>query len=192
MITRGGIRPGLAFTVAYVLWFVASAAGQGAKTTPPASGFVTTPDGIKIHYIEAGKGPAILFVPGWIMPGWIWEKQIAHFAKTHRVVAMDPRSTGESSQTAEGLYPRRTGARHQSGRGPAPARARGSGGLVDGSDGAGRLRGSIRHRYTGGVGVRGRLGRDRQRSEYYPVAMGPRLSERRAQVDRGVRLFELF
>ncbi len=105
MITRGGIRPGLAFTVAYVLWFVASAAGQGAKTTPPASGFVTTPDGIKIHYIEAGKGPAILFVPGWIMPGWIWEKQIAHFAKTHRVVAMDPRSTGESSQTAEGLYP---------------------------------------------------------------------------------------
>ncbi len=37
-------------------------------------------------------------------PGWMWEKQMAHFAKTNRVVAMGPRSQGESSQTAEGLY----------------------------------------------------------------------------------------
>jgi microsomal epoxide hydrolase len=35
----------------------------------------------------------------------MWEKQIAHFAMAHRVVAMDPRAQGESSQTAEGLYP---------------------------------------------------------------------------------------
>ncbi len=35
----------------------------------------------------------------------MWEKQITHFAKTHRVVAMDPRAQGESSQTTEGLYP---------------------------------------------------------------------------------------
>ena len=37
----------------------------------PKSGFVTTPDGMKIHYIEAGAAEsvtnslAILFVPGW-------------------------------------------------------------------------------------------------------------------------------
>jgi len=100
------------------------------------SGFVTTTDGVKIHYLEAGhqksfpsaeignplpagtvatKGniavtnpnqfPSILFVPGWTMPAWIWEKQIAYFAKDFRVVAMDPRSQGESTQTPEGLYP---------------------------------------------------------------------------------------
>jgi pimeloyl-ACP methyl ester carboxylesterase len=73
------------------------------------SGFVTTTDGVRIHYLEAGlpaaKGPAILFVPGWTMPAEIWEPQIAHFAKTHRVVAMDPRSQGLSSQTGEGNYP---------------------------------------------------------------------------------------
>jgi pimeloyl-ACP methyl ester carboxylesterase len=39
------------------------------------------------------------------MPAEIWEPQIAHFAKTHRVVAMDPRSQGLSSQTGEGNYP---------------------------------------------------------------------------------------
>lgn len=100
------------------------------------SGFITTPDGIKIHYLEAGhtkifasaqvgnplpagtlptKGnisvtnpnqfPSILFIPGWTMPAWIWEKQIEYFSKDYRVVAMDPRSQGESSQTSEGLYP---------------------------------------------------------------------------------------
>ena len=126
-----------------VLWTVLAAragAPGGAsgekRPTGTKSGFVTTTDGVKIHYLEAGhqksfpsaevgnplpagtvatKGniavtnpnqfPAILFVPGWTMPAWIWEKQIAYFAKDYRVVAMDPRSQGESTQTPEGLYP---------------------------------------------------------------------------------------
>lgn len=69
------------------------------------SGLVTTTDGVEIHYSEAGRGPAILFVPGWTMPAWIWEHQMAHFSESYRVVAMDPRSQGESSQTTEGHYP---------------------------------------------------------------------------------------
>src|ERR1051325_4215642 len=32
------------------------------------SAFFTTSDGIRIHYLEAGKGPAIFFIPGWTMP----------------------------------------------------------------------------------------------------------------------------
>ncbi len=75
------------------------------------SGFVTTADGVRIHYLEADpqapamKSPALLFVPGWTMPAEIWEKQIAYFSKSRRVVAMDPRSQGLSSQTTEGHYP---------------------------------------------------------------------------------------
>lgn len=94
-----------------LLLFLAPLAAQGSNEPARAGGFITTPDGIKIHYLEArppaasSNGPTLLFVPGWTMPGWIWEPQIAHFAKTHRVVAMDPRSQGESSQTSEGHYP---------------------------------------------------------------------------------------
>jgi non-heme chloroperoxidase len=110
----------------------------GSEKTPPRqrSGFVTTSDGVKIHYVESGKAvqgasaevgnplpngtkstkgniavyaakaaPAILFVPGWTMPEWIWQKQIDYFSRDYRVVAMDPRSQGESSPTSEGLYP---------------------------------------------------------------------------------------
>src|ERR1700723_456262 len=110
----------------------------GSEKTPPKqrTGFVTTSDGVKIHYVESGKAvqgasaevgnplpngtkstkgniavyaakaaPAILFVPGWTMPEWIWQKQIDYFSRDYRVVAMDPRSQGESSPTSEGLYP---------------------------------------------------------------------------------------
>lgn len=100
------------------------------------SGYLATSDGVKIHYLEAGKEkssgsghlssttspattatrriialeerhnvPTILFVPGWTMPAWIWQKQIDYFSSDYRVVAMDPRSQGESSKPGKGVFP---------------------------------------------------------------------------------------
>ncbi|MFQ5723777.1 MAG: alpha/beta fold hydrolase [Terriglobia bacterium] len=80
----------------------------GASAEPVAkSGYFTTSDGVRLHYLEAGSGPAIVFVPGWTNPAWIWERQIDHFSKNYHVVALDPRSQGESEQVTEGLYPER-------------------------------------------------------------------------------------
>ena len=53
-------------------------------------------DGVRLHYLDVGKGPAIVFVPGWTMPAEIWEPQIRHFAKSFRVIAFDPRGQGKS------------------------------------------------------------------------------------------------
>jgi non-heme chloroperoxidase len=39
------------------------------------------------------------------MPAWIWQKQVDHFSPNYRVVAIDPRCQGQSSRTADGLYP---------------------------------------------------------------------------------------
>jgi non-heme chloroperoxidase len=88
---------------------VAPAAGL-TDTGPfqlPKSGPGGTPPTFPGKVPESRPGPVvtILFVPGWTMPAWIWEKQIEHFSKSTRVVAMDPRAQGESSQTGEGLYP---------------------------------------------------------------------------------------
>src|ERR1700683_4513696 len=122
----------LAFSVAHST----SAEVKDKKPAAVKSAFLTTPDGVKIHYLEAGhsanvesaqvgnplpadvkptKGnisvtgahnfPSLLFVPGWTMPAWIWENQISYFSKDYRVVAMDPRSQGDSSQGLDGLYP---------------------------------------------------------------------------------------
>lgn len=94
-----------ALVSAAIALFAALLFAQTYKPAGTQSGFVATPDGVKIHYLEAGRGKAILFIPGWTMPAWIWEPQITYFSKGYHVVAMDPRSQGESSKPSEGDYP---------------------------------------------------------------------------------------
>ena len=76
---------------------------------PPVvkNGWITTSDGVRLHYLEAGNGQSLVFEPGWTMPAEIWEPQIRHFSQRYRVIALDPRSQGESGQTNEGHYPER-------------------------------------------------------------------------------------
>jgi non-heme chloroperoxidase len=142
---RNRVRRSLNGSAVALCILLSSFATAGSAAPPPAkdknphpkSGFVTSWDGAKIHYVESGRSktpvgnaevgnplppsvtitkgnisvtaphqfPSILFIPGWTMPAWIWEQQIAYFSKDFHVVAMDPRSQGESSQTHEGLYP---------------------------------------------------------------------------------------
>src|ERR1700686_5020443 len=61
--------------------------------------------GIRIHYLEVGRGRPIVFIPGWTMPAWIWQKQIDEFSKKYRVIAVDPRSQGESDKPTYGHLP---------------------------------------------------------------------------------------
>jgi microsomal epoxide hydrolase len=70
-------------------------------------GYFRTSDGVRLHYLEAGKGDPIVFVPGWTVPAWSWGPQIGHFGKTNHVIALDPRSQGDSDQPTEGHYPDR-------------------------------------------------------------------------------------
>ena len=77
---------------------------------PWKSGYVRTSDGVRLHYIEAGSGPSIVFQPGWTMPAEIWEPQIRALSKRFRVVALDPRSQGKSDRSASGDYPARRAA----------------------------------------------------------------------------------
>jgi non-heme chloroperoxidase len=93
--------------LAMILLCVVSVPGVLAQTTTATakSGFIKTSDGIRIHYLEAGSGRPIVFIPGWTMPAWIWQKQIEEFSKRYRVIAVDPRSQGESDKPAYGHLP---------------------------------------------------------------------------------------
>ncbi len=71
---------------------------------PIQSRFFTTSDGVRLHYLEAGTGPALIFVPGWTMPAEIWEAQLRDLSREFRVIALDPRSQGASEQATEGHY----------------------------------------------------------------------------------------
>ncbi len=67
-----------------------------------------TSDGARLHYTETGHGHTIVLVPGWTMPAWIWDAQIADFARHFRVIAFDPRAQGDSEAAPSGYdAPRR-------------------------------------------------------------------------------------
>jgi non-heme chloroperoxidase len=96
-----------AFRYAFLLlsMLLVSSALHGAATVK--DGFFTTSDGVRLHYLESGAGPTILFVPGWTMPAEIWQPQIEYFSRNYHVVALDPRSQGASDKPADGNYPGR-------------------------------------------------------------------------------------
>ena len=71
--------------------------------------FFTTSDGVRLHYLDAGRGTTIVFVPGWDMPGWIFQPQLQDFSRTNRVIAFDPRGQGDSDIPATGYEPHRRG-----------------------------------------------------------------------------------
>jgi non-heme chloroperoxidase len=78
---------------------------QSAPAQEQKSEFFKTSDGVRIHYLEAGAGRPILFIPGWTMPAWIWQQQIDEFSKRYHVVAVDPRSQGGSEKPTYGHLP---------------------------------------------------------------------------------------
>ncbi len=68
------------------------------------SRYFLTSDAARLHYLEAGSGPTIVFVPGYLMPAEVWMAQLRHFAQTHRAVALDPRSQGRSEKVTDGHH----------------------------------------------------------------------------------------
>lgn len=63
-----------------------------------------TSDGTRLHYIEAGSGAPLLFVPGWSMPGTVWRHQVDGLGDHFRTVVLDPRGQGESERTERNQF----------------------------------------------------------------------------------------
>src|SRR6185436_7541562 len=82
-----------------------------ARPAPPStegmSRYFRSSDGVRLHYLEAGRGPTLLFVPGWTMPADIFEAQIDYFSKSYRVIAFDPRGQGKSTVARYGYTAQR-------------------------------------------------------------------------------------
>ena len=71
-------------------------------------GFAATSAGVRIHYLQSGdesSSRAIVLIPGWRLPAYLWNEQLTKFGQTNRVIAIDPRSQGESTKTADGNTP---------------------------------------------------------------------------------------
>lgn len=102
---RGGI-PYWGIVLALLACLVSGGTGQAADSRS----FVTS-DGARLHYLEAGPVEArtVLFVPGWTMPAWIFEHQIAALETRFHVLALDPRGQGQSEVAPYGYAYQRRG-----------------------------------------------------------------------------------
>jgi non-heme chloroperoxidase len=71
-----------------------------------ASETFRTSDHVTLHYLQAGstEAPALVMIPGWTMAADIFTPQLNDLSKRFHVVALDPRSQGDSEKTPEGNY----------------------------------------------------------------------------------------
>lgn len=92
---------------ALVFLALGTAFGQQEHASAIRSGFAAA-NGIRIHYLESGDASsprALVLIPGWRLPADLWNEQLIKFGPTMRVIAIDPRSQGESTKTPDGDTP---------------------------------------------------------------------------------------
>ena len=92
-----------------VLALLALLAMLHARPAVAADRTFLTSDGVRLHYTETGHGHTIVLVPGWTMPAWIWDAQVADFSRHFRVIAFDPRAQGDSEAARSGYDALRRG-----------------------------------------------------------------------------------
>jgi non-heme chloroperoxidase len=63
--------------------------------------FIETPSGVAIHYESHGEGPPLVLVHGWSMSARVWKYQAEALSSYYRVVVMDLRGHGQSSDGAD-------------------------------------------------------------------------------------------
>lgn len=62
---------------------------------------------VRLHYIIAGKGPAVVLVHGWPQTWFMWRDIIPGLSSKYRVIAPDLRGLGDSTRP-DGGYDKRT------------------------------------------------------------------------------------
>ena len=58
--------------------------------------------GTRLHYEDAGTGPALLLLHGWGTSGRVWSSCLPDLVRDHRVVTLDWRGCGRSDHPADG------------------------------------------------------------------------------------------
>lgn len=62
---------------------------------------------VRLHYVQAGHGSAVVFIHGWPQTWYMWRAVMAELAADYRVIAPDLRGLGDSSRPAGG-YDKKT------------------------------------------------------------------------------------
>ncbi len=99
---RGSLSKRLTVLVSLIL--LSSANLARAQTTPQGiSSRFADVDGIKLHYLGAGRGPAVILLHGYAETSRMWRPIIPRLAQTFTVIAPDLPGIGDSGIPKDGL-----------------------------------------------------------------------------------------
>lgn len=87
--------------ILFLLAGIMLAFGSHADAGTPVSRFADV-NGVRIHYLTAGKGEPILLLHGYTQTSHMWRPLMRELARTHLVIAPDLRGAGQSSRTHAG------------------------------------------------------------------------------------------
>ncbi len=93
--------------VVAIVFAVLATSSASAQKSPPIQSRVADVNGIKMHYLIAGKGDPVLLLHGYAQTSHMWRPLMAELANTHTVIAPDLRGFGQSSKP-EGGYDKKT------------------------------------------------------------------------------------
>ncbi|TGE28094.1 alpha/beta fold hydrolase [Hymenobacter metallicola] len=77
------------------------------KRLPGFTNHYATVNGVRLHYVEGGSGPALVCLPGWPQTWYSYHPIAAELARHHRVIIVDIRGMGSSDKPATG-YDKKT------------------------------------------------------------------------------------
>ncbi|BAT61690.1 soluble epoxide hydrolase [Variibacter gotjawalensis] len=108
-IDRRTVLLGMSFAAAQSLTARANSpvGGSPAKLPAGARSEFATVNGVRLHYVTAGSGPALVLLHGWPQTWFAWHGAIERFSRSFTVIAPDLRGIGLSEKTASG-YDKRT------------------------------------------------------------------------------------
>lgn len=79
------------FALGALAFCAAGLARASAAAAPPKFAAADIGDGIRLHYVEQGEGPPLVFVHGSLSDYSYWKEQFPYFVPDHRVIAYSRR-----------------------------------------------------------------------------------------------------
>lgn len=106
MRARDVARVALVASCGYVAyaWFAQRRFENLDPETAGAPGTFADVDGVRVHYVDAGKGDPVVLIHGWNGSTFSFRYTIPELARSHRVIALDLLGFGYSGRPARGDY----------------------------------------------------------------------------------------
>src|SRR5271167_3822698 len=89
--------------LAVLILFAIARPAMGSAQTEPVASRTSQVDGLKLHYLTAGHGPAVILLHGYTQTSRMWRPIIPLLAAKFTVIAPDLPGIGDSEIPADGL-----------------------------------------------------------------------------------------